>query len=48
MIDCEDLNWESAIYWRCLIETFQASDKYEIHLSSILPDFVDFAKYIRE
>ncbi|KAF2894563.1 hypothetical protein ILUMI_11611 [Ignelater luminosus] len=47
MVDYKDLNWESAIYWRCLIETFQTSEKYEFHLSTILPDFVDFAKYIQ-
>ncbi|KAJ8947573.1 hypothetical protein NQ318_010085 [Aromia moschata] len=47
LIEIEDLNWESAAYWRIYAEFLNKNDLEE-ELEAVLPEFVYFSQYLKE
>lgn len=48
-IPFDDLNWDTVIYWRCLVQYLRKSDQLEGQLNSILSEvIIPFCNYIQE
>lgn len=48
LLPYEKLNWDSALYWRCVVDYFRKIDKNHNILDEILPEVVPFCAYIEE